>query len=71
MPESIADVRSEFDRLSTLPESWDFHYLYHPFVLSCLPAHVDSLLDVGCGTGAFTRRVASRCAEGRPTAQVE
>ena len=59
MTESI--VRSEFDRLSALPETWDFNHFYHRHLLSMLPSAIDSLLDVGCGTGAFSRLAASRC----------
>lgn len=58
---STTIVRREFDRLSALPDSWDFNRFYHAFLLQRLPSVVDSLLDVGCGTGDFSRLVASRC----------
>ena len=36
---------------------------YHPFLLRQVPAHCERALDVGCGTGAFARLLARRCAE--------
>jgi trans-aconitate methyltransferase len=30
---------------------------YHALILDRIPAHARSALDVGCGTGAFTRRL--------------
>lgn len=40
--------------------SWDHNEHYHNYLLQQLPAHVDRLLDIGCGTGTFARRLASR-----------
>lgn len=54
-------VAEEFDRLSALPEGWDFNQHEHRHLLGLLPDHVGSLLDVGCGTGGFARAVAPRC----------
>jgi len=58
---SASTVRNEFDRLAALPESWDFNCFYHPHLLSCLPSRLGSLLDVGCGNGAFACLAAPRC----------
>ncbi|MEA2165571.1 MAG: hypothetical protein QOK37_3698 [Thermoanaerobaculia bacterium] len=54
-------VAEEFDRLAVLPEGWDFNQHEHRHLLGLLPDRVESLLDVGCGTGAFARAVAARC----------
>lgn len=56
-------VRGDFDRLADLPESggWDHSAHYHPFLLKQLPPRPDEALEVGCGTGAFSRLLAKRC----------
>ena len=41
---------------------WDHNGHYHDFLLGELPARLPRALDVGCGTGAFARRLAERCA---------
>ena len=58
---SPAIVGGEFDRLSELPDSWDFNQNEHRHLLRLLPHRMDTLLDVGCGRGAFARSVAPRC----------
>jgi ubiquinone/menaquinone biosynthesis C-methylase UbiE len=56
-------VREDFDRLAVLSEgtSWDHTCHYHPFLLKQLPEHLYEALEVGCGTGEFTRLLAERC----------
>jgi SAM-dependent methyltransferase len=39
---------------------WDHNGRYHEFLLHRLPARPARALDVGCGTGAFARRLAQR-----------
>jgi 2-polyprenyl-3-methyl-5-hydroxy-6-metoxy-1,4-benzoquinol methylase len=40
--------------------SWDHNLHYHDYLLRQLPARAGRVLDVGSGTGAFARRLASR-----------
>ena len=55
-------VRADFDRISQLPEpSWNQNLHYHDFVLDQLPAEAGAALDLGCGNGRLTRRLAERC----------
>ena len=55
-------VRADFDRLAGLSgQGWDHNAHYHGFLLGQLPARCREGLDVGCGTGAFTRQLAGRC----------
>jgi 2-polyprenyl-3-methyl-5-hydroxy-6-metoxy-1,4-benzoquinol methylase len=57
-------VREDFDRLADLSEgdSWDHNAHYHSYLLKHLPAHLAETLEVGCGTGTFTRMLAE-CSE--------
>jgi SAM-dependent methyltransferase len=56
------EIQADFDRIALLPdEGWDVNGHYHPFLLKQLPTRCAYGLDIGCGTGAFTRLLASRC----------
>ena len=56
-----ATVRMDFDHLALVPdEGWDVNSHYHGFVLRSLPPHCSYALDIGCGTGAFSRLLAGR-----------
>jgi ubiquinone/menaquinone biosynthesis C-methylase UbiE len=56
-------VRSDFDRLALLSEEygWNNNDHYHGFLLKHVPAPCKEALDIGCGTGAFSRLLAERC----------
>lgn len=53
-------VAADFDRFAQLARAEEEDDLYHPFLLDQLPALIDRALDVGCGTGGFTRDLAAR-----------
>jgi SAM-dependent methyltransferase len=54
-------VRADFDRIALLPaDGFDNNAAYHDHLLRFLPARLGESLDVGCGTGQFTRRLAAR-----------
>jgi SAM-dependent methyltransferase len=54
-------VRSDFDRIAALPDDpCDHNARHHDALLAALPARCEAALEVGCGTGAFTRRLAAR-----------
>jgi len=55
-------IQRDFDRIAALPgEAWDHNSHYHPFLLKHIPASADSeALEIGCGTGAFSRLLAQR-----------
>ena len=57
----MASVRADFDRIALLSqEGWDHNSHYHNYLLKHLPAHCADALEIGCGTGAFSRLLAQR-----------
>jgi ubiquinone/menaquinone biosynthesis C-methylase UbiE len=56
-------VQQDFDRLARLDDSgWTHNNHYHNFLLRQLPLQLNNALELGCGTGAFTRLLAKRTA---------
>lgn len=54
-------VRADFDRIARLSAGvFDHNAHYHELLLKALPVHVGRALDLGSGTGAFSRRLAAR-----------
>ena len=54
-------VQADFDRLALLDaEGWTQNNHYHNFLLRHVPKGCANALEVGCGTGAFARRLAER-----------
>src|SRR5688572_7861704 len=58
----MSSVEADFDRLALLDEEgWTANNHYHDVLLSHVPRDCGSALEVGCGTGAFARELATRC----------
>jgi ubiquinone/menaquinone biosynthesis C-methylase UbiE len=55
-------VRSDFDRLALLDEryAWSHNDHYHGFLLRHVPSPCAEALEIGCGTGTFSRALAER-----------
>lgn len=54
-------IRADFDRIALHPQhGWDHNNHYHRFLLKNLPAQGKTALDIGCGTGEFSRLLAKR-----------
>lgn len=60
-PAGLAKIRADFDRIALLPEDeYNHNDAYHPYLLKHLPPSGGEALDIGCGTGAFSRLLAGR-----------
>jgi ubiquinone/menaquinone biosynthesis C-methylase UbiE len=57
-PESI---RLDFDRIAPLSkDGWNHNAHYHEYLLGHLPRRCTQILEIGCGTGVFSRLLAAR-----------
>ena len=57
----MSTVERDFDRLALLDdEGWTQNNDYHKFLLRQVPHSCVETLEIGCGTGAFSRRLAQR-----------
>jgi ubiquinone/menaquinone biosynthesis C-methylase UbiE len=56
---NIDKIRSDFDRIALCDTGgWSHNNHYHDFLVNQIPATCDYLLEIGCGTGSFSRSVA-------------
>lgn len=52
-------IEANFNRLALLDdEGWTANNYYHHSLLQCVPPNCENALEIGCGTGAFARRLA-------------
>jgi len=57
-----SDIEADFDRLALLDDAgWTANNHYHNQLLKHVPRNCEHALEIGCGTGAFARRLAERC----------
>ena len=57
----MSTVQADFDELALLPsEAWDHNSHYHDFLLKHVPSQCRASLEIGCGTGSFSRLLAAR-----------
>jgi SAM-dependent methyltransferase len=61
LTESMATIQADFDRIALLPDDgWNHNEHYHGFLLERMPPHCRETLEIGCGPGTFSRRLAQR-----------
>ena len=61
MGHPISDIREEFDRIDLHSnDGWDHNSHYHKWLLNRLPSSCSNALDIGCGSGSFSRLLAER-----------
>ena len=57
----MTTIQADFDELALLPaEAWDHNSHYHDFLLRHVPSPCSKSLEIGCGTGGFSRLLAVR-----------
>lgn len=57
----ISQIQADFDRLAAFSQDgWNHNNHYHRFLLKHIPSHCQQALEIGCGSGAFARLLASR-----------
>ena len=57
----MSTIQQDFDRIALVSPDGEAHNdHYHNFLLRHLPANCHNLLEIGCGTGGFARRLAER-----------
>lgn len=57
----MSQIQADFDRIALLPRvGWNHNRDHHAFLLRQMPASRNAALDVGCGTGTFSRLLAER-----------
>jgi ubiquinone/menaquinone biosynthesis C-methylase UbiE len=54
-------IRADFDRIALLEGGcWDHNAHYHEYLMRHLPRKCGRVLEIGCGAGSFSRRLARR-----------
>jgi ubiquinone/menaquinone biosynthesis C-methylase UbiE len=60
----MSTIQKDFDRIALVstvsPDGAAHNDHYHNFLLRHLPANCPDVLEIGCGTGGFARRLAER-----------
>ena len=61
MRQTAESIQSDFDRIALLPdEGWNHNAHYHGYLLGQVPGRCREVLEIGCGTGEFSRLLAAR-----------
>jgi 2-polyprenyl-3-methyl-5-hydroxy-6-metoxy-1,4-benzoquinol methylase len=61
MNASMHQIREEFDRIALLKERYgSVSDIYGNYLIQQLPPNFENALEIGCGTGEFTRLLATR-----------
>lgn len=59
--QTLESIQSDFDRIALLAdETWNHNSHYHEYLLNQIPEQCRRILEIGCGTGAFSRLLAER-----------
>lgn len=59
--QTLESIQSDFDRIALLgDENWNHNAHYHKYLINRLPESCQNVLEIGCGTGEFSRLLATR-----------
>ena len=59
--QTLKSIQSDFDRIALLSDGkWNHNAHYHEYLMSHIPERCRSILEIGCGTGEFSRLLARR-----------
>jgi len=59
--QTLESIQSDFDRIALLAdETWNHNAHYHSFLINQIPVRCRNILEIGCGTGEFSRLLAAR-----------
>ena len=59
--QTLESIQSDFDRIALLAnDNWNHNAHYHKFLLGHIPEQCRHILEIGCGTGKFSRLLAGR-----------
>lgn len=62
--QTLESIQSDFDRIALLSdESWNHNTHYHGYLMSQVPEQCRQILEIGCGTGEFSRLLARRAGQ--------
>jgi ubiquinone/menaquinone biosynthesis C-methylase UbiE len=59
--QTLESIQSDFDRIALLSnEKWNHNTHYHGYLMNRIPEQCRHILEIGCGTGEFSRLLAQR-----------
>jgi len=59
--QTLESIQSDFDRIALLSnENWNHNAYYHKFLMNHIPEGCRHILEIGCGTGEFSRLLSER-----------
>jgi SAM-dependent methyltransferase len=62
MSNRTQELRASFDSIAVKDDfGWDNSQYFYDYLIARVPANCENALDVGCGRGGFTRRLANTC----------
>lgn len=59
--QTLESIQSDFDLIALLAdEKWNHNAHYHEYLINHFPENCGNILEIGCGTGEFSRLLAQR-----------
>jgi len=59
--QTLESIQSDFDRIALLSDDiWNHNERYHGYLIGQIPGQCRQILEIGCGTGEFSRLLAQR-----------